>query len=51
MIKYKLIVAGNHKRIEEEINEAALEGWEVQQFGYGSAHLAAFWALLFKEED
>jgi hypothetical protein len=48
---YKVIISGKHKKIEAAINEAASEGWEVQEFGYGSMHLAAFWALLVKEED
>jgi len=50
MKTYKVIVANKHKKIEDAMNEAASEGWEVQEFGYGSAHLAAFWALLVKED-
>jgi hypothetical protein len=47
---YRVIVSDKRKRIEDAINEAASDGWEVQEFGYGSLHLAAFWALLVKED-
>jgi hypothetical protein len=50
MKTYKVIISSKHKKIEDAINEAASEGWEVQEFGYGSVHLAAFWALLVKED-
>jgi hypothetical protein len=50
MKTYKVIVSSKHKKIEDAINEAASDGWEVQEFGYGSVHLAAFWALLVKED-
>jgi len=50
MRTYKVIVSRKHKKIEDAINEAASDGWEVQEFGYGSVHLAAFWALLVKED-
>ncbi len=47
---YKVVVAGRRKEIEDAINEAASDGWEVQKFGYGSVGLSAFWALLVKED-
>jgi hypothetical protein len=47
---YKVIVSNKRQKIEDAINKAASEGWEVQEFGYGSVHLGAFWALLVKEE-
>jgi hypothetical protein len=50
MKTYKVIVASKSKKIENTMNEAASNGWEVQEFGYGSVHLAAFWALLVKED-
>jgi hypothetical protein len=50
MKTYKVIVSSKNKKIEDAINEAASDGWEVQEFGYGSVHLAAFWALLVKED-
>jgi hypothetical protein len=47
---YKVIVSSKRKKIESAINDAASDGWEVQEFGYGSLGLVEFWALLVKED-
>lgn len=47
---YKVVVSSKRKRIESAINDAANDGWEVQEFGYGSLGLVEFWALLVKED-
>jgi len=47
---YKVVVSSKRRKIESVINEAASDGWEVQEFGYGSLGLVAFWALLVKED-
>lgn len=47
---YKVITASKDKEIEDAINQAVSEGWEVREFGYGSVGLAKFWVLLVKEK-
>jgi hypothetical protein len=47
---YKVVVSSKHRKIESLINEAASDGWEVKEFGYGSLGLVAFWVLLVKED-
>jgi hypothetical protein len=47
---YKVVVSSKRRKIESAINEAASDGWEVQEFGYGSLGLIGFWALLVKED-
>jgi len=47
---YKVITSSKRRKIESAINDAANDGWEVQEFGYGSFGLVEFWALLVKED-
>jgi hypothetical protein len=47
---FKVVVSNKRKKIESAINDAANDGWEVQEFGYGSLGLVEFWALLVKED-
>jgi hypothetical protein len=47
---YKVVVSSKRRKIESAINEASNDGWEVQEFGYGSLGLVEFWALLVKED-
>jgi hypothetical protein len=47
--KYKVLAEGTAEKIEEDINQAASEGWEVVEFGYGAMQ-TKFWALVVKKE-
>ena len=48
--KYKVLTEGTAEKIEEDINQAASEGWEVVEFGYGAMQ-TKFWALVVKKKN
>jgi hypothetical protein len=47
--KYRVLSEGTAEKIEEILNKAASEGWEVVEFGYGAMQ-TKFWALAVKKK-
>jgi len=47
--RYRVLTEGTAEKIEEDLNRASSEGWDVVEFGYGAMQ-TKFWALVVKKE-
>ena len=51
MVKtYKIISARKLEEIEKEINQLAVDGWEVDKIGSATGEWNRFWVLMVKEK-
>lgn len=47
--RYRVLTEGTAEKIEEDLNRASSEGWDLVEFGYGAMQ-TKFWALVTKKE-